>query len=33
MKKPLVFDGRNVFPLSMMKGVEYYSIGRPVVKP
>ena len=33
MKKPLVFDGRNVFPLSMMKGVEYYSIGRPAVKP
>jgi UDPglucose 6-dehydrogenase len=33
MKKPLVFDGRNVFPLAMMKGVEYYSIGRPVVKP
>jgi UDPglucose 6-dehydrogenase len=33
MKKPLVFDGRNVFPLAMMKGVEYYSIGRPAVKP
>jgi UDPglucose 6-dehydrogenase len=33
MKKPLVFDGRNVFPLAMMKGVEYYSMGRPAVKP
>ena len=29
MKTPIVFDGRNLYPLETMKGVEYYSIGRP----
>jgi UDPglucose 6-dehydrogenase len=33
MKKPLVFDGRNMFSLSSMQGVEYHSIGRPTFKP
>ncbi|MBT2571256.1 UDP-glucose/GDP-mannose dehydrogenase family protein [Planococcus sp. ISL-110] len=31
MKKPLVIDGRNCFPLKAMEtnGIEYHSIGRP----
>jgi UDPglucose 6-dehydrogenase len=32
MKTPLVFDGRNLFALDKMTGVEYHSIGRPSVK-
>lgn len=35
LKQPLVFDGRNIFSLEMMErqGIEYHSIGRPVVRP
>ena len=35
MKKPLVLDGRNCFPLKAMQdaGVTYLSIGRPAVEP
>jgi UDPglucose 6-dehydrogenase len=29
MKTPIIFDGRNLYQPSMMKGVEYHSIGRP----
>ena len=29
MKTPIVFDGRNLYQPSTMKGVEYHSIGRP----
>ena len=32
MKTPIVFDGRNIFQPSSMKGVEYHSIGRPSTK-
>ena len=32
MKTPIVFDGRNLYPSSTMKGVEYHSIGRPSKK-
>ncbi|MDD7792779.1 UDP-glucose dehydrogenase family protein [Clostridium sp. 'White wine YQ'] len=34
MKTPLVYDGRNLYNVKAMKeaGVEYYSIGRPMVK-
>ncbi len=34
MKKPLIFDGRNIYDLEVMKeaGVEYHSIGRPLVR-
>lgn len=34
LKKPLVYDGRNLFSLKMMKemGFEYHSIGRPVIQ-
>jgi UDPglucose 6-dehydrogenase len=32
MKTPIVFDGRNLFQPSTMKGVEYHSIGRPSIK-
>jgi UDPglucose 6-dehydrogenase len=34
LKKPLIFDGRNLFSLKMMKelGYTYHSIGRPLVK-
>lgn len=34
MKNPLVYDGRNIFDVNEMKknGVEYYSIGRSVMK-
>ena len=28
MKTPIVFDGRNIYNLEDMKGMEYYSIGR-----
>ncbi|NOZ13318.1 MAG: UDP-glucose/GDP-mannose dehydrogenase family protein [Acidobacteria bacterium] len=33
LKKPVIFDGRNLFKLEKMKemGFSYYSIGRPVV--
>ena len=33
LKKPLIFDGRNLFSLKVMKkaGFEYHSIGRPKV--
>ncbi len=33
LKKPVIFDGRNLFKLKKMKelGFSYYSIGRPVV--
>jgi UDPglucose 6-dehydrogenase len=34
LKKPLIFDGRNLFSLKVMKneGFEYHSIGRPVIR-
>ena len=34
MRTPLVFDGRNIYPLTEMRdaGVEYYSIGRQAVR-
>jgi len=34
MKSPVVFDGRNLYDLGMMKeaGFTYYSVGRPVAK-
>jgi UDPglucose 6-dehydrogenase len=32
MKTPIVFDGRNLFQPSTMKGVEYHSIGRPSIR-
>ena len=28
MKKPIVYDGRNIYKLDDMKDIEYYSIGR-----
>ncbi|MGN1327434.1 MAG: UDP binding domain-containing protein, partial [Clostridia bacterium] len=28
MKTPLIYDGRNIYELEQMKGIEYYSIGR-----
>lgn len=28
MKRPVIFDGRNLFELENMKNIEYYSIGR-----
>lgn len=28
MKRPLIFDGRNIYELEEMKDLEYYSIGR-----
>lgn len=35
LKQPVVFDGRNLYSLSTMqrRKFEYYSIGRPAVKP
>jgi UDPglucose 6-dehydrogenase len=35
LTRPLIFDGRNIFPTSAMRrhGFEYHSIGRPVVRP
>lgn len=34
MKSPLIFDGRNIYDLDVMResGFEYHSIGRPLVK-
>ena len=32
MKRPIIFDGRNLYKLDDMVGTEYYSIGRPDVK-
>jgi UDPglucose 6-dehydrogenase len=34
LKRPLIFDGRNLFSLKVMKehGYEYHSIGRPVIQ-
>jgi UDPglucose 6-dehydrogenase len=35
LKKPVIFDGRNVYPLSRMEhaGFWYYSVGRPSIRP
>ena len=35
LARPIIFDGRNLYSLSMMKQrqFEYHSIGRPVVRP
>ncbi len=35
MRQPLIFDGRNIYDLTMMRryGFEYYSVGRPALKP
>jgi UDPglucose 6-dehydrogenase len=35
MKRPVIFDGRNVYDLGVMRahGFTYYSIGRPPVRP
>jgi UDPglucose 6-dehydrogenase len=34
LKKPIVFDGRNLYDLDVAKraGIEYHSVGRPTVK-
>lgn len=32
MKRPIIFDGRNLYKLEDMEGTEYYSIGRPNVR-
>lgn len=32
MKRPIIFDGRNLYRVEDMKGTEYYSIGRPSLK-
>lgn len=32
MKTPIVFDGRNLYDVKNMNGVEYHSIGRPTLK-
>ena len=34
LKKPIVFDGRNLYDLDIAKraGIEYHSVGRPTVK-
>jgi UDPglucose 6-dehydrogenase len=34
LKKPLIFDGRNLYDLDVVRkaGLEYYSVGRPAVK-
>lgn len=34
LKQPVIFDGRNVYELAMMKqqGFTYYSIGRPTIR-
>lgn len=29
MRKPIIFDGRNIYSLENMAGTEYHSIGRP----
>lgn len=31
MRKPVIYDGRNIFKLEKMVGTEYHSIGRPSV--
>jgi UDPglucose 6-dehydrogenase len=33
LRHPIVFDGRNMYPLELLRasGIEYHSIGRPVV--
>jgi UDPglucose 6-dehydrogenase len=33
LKKPVIFDGRNLYDLDIVKnaGIEYHSIGRPTV--
>lgn len=31
MKTPVIFDGRNLYPLEAMKGTTYMSMGRPIV--
>ena len=35
LKKPLIFDGRNLYDLGVVKkfGIEYYSVGRAAVLP
>lgn len=35
LRQPIIFDGRNLYSLEAMRGreFEYYSIGRPAVKP
>jgi len=35
MRRPLIFDGRNIYDLAMMRryGFEYYSVGRPAFVP
>lgn len=32
MKKPIIFDGRNLYKIDSMVGCEYHSIGRPTMK-
>jgi UDPglucose 6-dehydrogenase len=32
MKSPVIFDGRNLFDLTKVAGLEYHSIGRPSTK-
>jgi UDPglucose 6-dehydrogenase len=34
LKNPVIFDGRNLYDLDIVKkaGIEYYSVGRPIVK-
>jgi hypothetical protein len=32
MKKPVIFDGRNLYKPANMAGTTYYSIGRRTVK-
>ncbi len=34
LKKPLIFDGRNLYDFDVVKkaGIEYHSVGRPIVK-
>jgi UDPglucose 6-dehydrogenase len=34
LKKPIIFDGRNLYDLNIVKkaGIEYHSVGRPTVK-
>ncbi|MEI6003081.1 UDP-glucose 6-dehydrogenase, partial [Paraburkholderia bengalensis] len=35
LKAPLIFDGRNLYEPEAMSelGIDYYSIGRPYVRP
>jgi UDPglucose 6-dehydrogenase len=32
MKSPVIFDGRNLYDLTKVAGLEYHSIGRPSTK-